>query len=44
MKRIHNGAILLMHTVSKDNAVDLELIIQQLKKDGYVFKSIQNVI
>lgn len=44
MKRIHNGAILLMHTVSKDNAVDLEMIIQQLKNDGYVFKSIQNVI
>ncbi|MDE7264103.1 MAG: polysaccharide deacetylase family protein [Anaeroplasmataceae bacterium] len=44
MKRIHNGAILLMHTVSKDNAEDLESIIVKLKNDGYVFKSIQNVI
>ncbi|MDE5715324.1 MAG: polysaccharide deacetylase family protein [Anaeroplasmataceae bacterium] len=44
MKRIHNGAIILMHTVSKDNAVDLEQIIIQLKNDGYVFKSINNVI
>ena len=33
-----------MHTVSKDNAVDLEQIITQLKNDGYNFKSIQNVI
>ncbi|MDE7095599.1 MAG: polysaccharide deacetylase family protein, partial [Anaeroplasmataceae bacterium] len=44
MKRIHNGAILLMHTVSKDNAVDLEDIIKKLKNDGYVFKSIDSVI
>ena len=44
MKRIHNGAIILMHTVSKDNAVDLEDIILKLKNDGYVFKSIDNVI
>ena len=43
-RRIHNGAIILMHTVSKDNAVDLEQIITQLKNDGYNFKSIQNVI
>ena len=44
MKRIHNGAILLMHTVSKDNAVDLEDIIIKLKNDGFVFKTINSVI
>ena len=44
MKRIHPGAILLMHTVSKDNAVDLEKIIVDLKNEGYVFKSIESVI
>ncbi len=44
MKKIHNGAIILMHTVSKDNALDLEKIIVTLKNDGYVFKSIKNVI
>ncbi|MCM1130707.1 MAG: polysaccharide deacetylase family protein [Roseburia sp.] len=44
MNRIHNGAILLMHTVSKDNAVDLKDIIIQLKNDGYVFKTIESVI
>lgn len=44
MKRIHPGAIILMHTVSKDNAVDLEQIILDLKKEGYVFKSIENMV
>lgn len=44
MKRIHNGAIILMHTVSKDNATDLEKIIVDLKNDGYNFNSIDNVI
>lgn len=44
MNRIHNGAIILMHTVSKDNENDLNKIINKLKNDGYVFKSINNVI
>ena len=44
MKRIHNGAIILMHTVSKDNAEDLESIIMKLKNDGYNFNSIENVL
>lgn len=44
MKRVHSGAIILMHTVSKDNATDLEKIIIQLKKDGYIFKSINELI
>lgn len=40
MKKIHNGAIILMHTVSKDNKEDLDLIIKSLKEEGYVFKSL----
>jgi peptidoglycan-N-acetylmuramic acid deacetylase len=40
MKRIHNGAIILMHTVSKDNMMDLDKIIKKLKSDGYSFKSL----
>ena len=44
MNRIHNGAIILMHTVSKDNENDLDKIIKKLKSDGYVFKSINNMI
>lgn len=44
MKKIHNGAIILMHTVSKDNAEDMSKIINKLKNDGYIFKTIDNVI
>lgn len=43
-RRIHNGAIILMHTVSKDNQNDLDKIIKTLKNDGYIFKSINNMI
>lgn len=39
MERIHNGAIILMHTVSKDNSVDLYDIIIDLKDKGYVFET-----
>ena len=44
IKRIHNGSIILMHTVSKDNKNDLDKIIKKLKSDGYIFKTINNVI
>lgn len=40
MSRIHNGAIILMHTVSKDNSTDLKKIICDLKMNGYEFKSL----
>lgn len=41
--RIHNGAIILMHTVGKDNMVDLEDIIIKLKDMGYVFSSLEEL-
>ncbi len=37
MENIHNGAIILMHTVGKDNMVDLKDIILSLKEQGYIF-------
>jgi peptidoglycan-N-acetylmuramic acid deacetylase len=40
MAQIHPGAIILLHTVSKDNAEALEKVIQDLKKRGYTFKSL----
>jgi peptidoglycan-N-acetylmuramic acid deacetylase len=40
MAQAHPGAILLLHTVSKDNAEALEKVIQDLKKEGYQFKSL----
>jgi len=40
MKQIHPGCVLLLHSVSKDNADALEKAIQDLKKKGYKFKSL----
>ncbi len=40
MPYLHNGAIILLHAVSQDNATALERIINDAKAQGYVFKSI----
>jgi peptidoglycan-N-acetylmuramic acid deacetylase len=42
MKQVHPGCVLLLHTVSKDNADALEKVIQDLKKKGYKFKSLDD--
>lgn len=42
MRQIHPGAILLLHTVSKDNAEALEQAIDDLTKKGYTFKSLDH--
>lgn len=44
MNQIHPGAIILLHTVSKDNAEALKKLIQDLKKEGYGFKSLDDLI
>ena len=44
MKQVHPGAILLLHTVSKDNADAIQKVIQDLKKEGYTFKSIDDLV
>lgn len=44
MKQIHPGAIILLHTVSKDNADALETVIDDLRKQGYSFESLNKVI
>jgi len=44
MKQVHPGAIILLHTVSPDNANALERVIQDLKKDGYSFKSLDDLM
>ena len=43
LSRIHNGEIILMHTVGKDNMVDLKDIILELKEEGYVFSTIDKL-
>lgn len=42
MRQIHPGSILLLHSVSKDNTDALEKVIQDLKKRGYTFKSLDD--
>ncbi|XMB85699.1 delta-lactam-biosynthetic de-N-acetylase [Mycoplasmatota bacterium WC44] len=44
MDTIHNGAIILMHTVSNDNKEALEQILTDLDKQGYQFKPLTNLI
>jgi len=37
MNNLHNGAILLLHAVSKDNADALDRIIKDAREQGYTF-------
>lgn len=37
MRNLHNGAILLLHAVSKDNADALDMIIKGAREKGYSF-------
>ncbi|WHH59925.1 delta-lactam-biosynthetic de-N-acetylase [Petroclostridium sp. X23] len=43
MGRLHNGAVLLLHAVSKDNAEALDRIIKDAKAQGYEFKSLDEI-
>ncbi|SHK18361.1 peptidoglycan-N-acetylmuramic acid deacetylase [Anaerobranca californiensis DSM 14826] len=43
MKRVHPGAIMLLHSVSKDNAEALGRVIDDLQKQGYTFKSLDEL-
>ncbi|WAA13853.1 delta-lactam-biosynthetic de-N-acetylase [Fervidibacillus halotolerans] len=42
MKQIHPGAVILLHSVSKDNADALERIIRDMKGRGYRFASLHD--
>jgi peptidoglycan-N-acetylmuramic acid deacetylase len=44
MRQIHPGSILLLHTVSKDNAEALDQAIVDLEKQGYIFKSLDDLM
>ena len=44
MKGTFPGCILLLHAVSKDNAEVLGRVLDDLKSDGYVFKSLENLV
>lgn len=44
MERIHPGAVLLLHSVSKDNAEALGRVIDECRRQGYTFKSLDELI
>lgn len=44
MNQVHPGAILLLHAVSSDNADALKKVIIDLKKQGYQFKSLDDLL
>lgn len=43
MSRLHSGAVILLHSVSKDNADALGEIIDKAREEGYVFKSLESL-
>jgi peptidoglycan-N-acetylmuramic acid deacetylase len=43
MKQIHPGAVIMLHSVSKDNAEALPDVIRDLKKQGYTFQSLSKL-
>lgn len=42
MSRLHPGAVILLHSVSKDNAEALGEIIDKARAEGYRFESLEN--
>lgn len=40
---LHNGAIILLHTVSRENAEALPIIIDRIREEGYSIKSLNNL-
>lgn len=43
IKQLHPGAVILLHTVSKDNAGALEAIIDEARRQGYEFKGLDQM-
>ncbi len=40
LENVHNGAIILLHSNSKDNCNILDSVIKEIKNNGYEFKSL----
>ncbi|RXZ83348.1 delta-lactam-biosynthetic de-N-acetylase [Paenibacillaceae bacterium] len=41
MSQLHPGAVILLHSVSKDNAEAIGAIIEEARKQGYEFRSLE---
>ncbi|WP_124069303.1 polysaccharide deacetylase family protein [Filibacter tadaridae] len=44
MDQLHPGAVILMHTVASDNAEALPSFIQDARKAGYTFRSLDDLV
>ncbi|WP_438350074.1 delta-lactam-biosynthetic de-N-acetylase [Paenibacillus sp. FA6] len=44
MNQLHPGAVILLHSVSKDNAEAMGRIVDDARKQGYVFKSLTELV
>lgn len=42
-KQLHPGAVILLHSISKDNTEALGSIIDEARRQGYVFKSLDEI-
>ena len=40
LSNLHNGAVILLHATSSDNADILDTIIKDIKNKGYEFRSL----
>jgi peptidoglycan-N-acetylmuramic acid deacetylase len=43
MSQLHPGAVILLHSVLKDNAEALDEIIDDARKQGYEFKDLKQL-
>lgn len=43
MRNLHNGAVILLHAVSKDNADALDMIIKGIKEKGYSIGTLNDI-
>jgi peptidoglycan-N-acetylmuramic acid deacetylase len=44
MDNLHNGALILLHAVSEDNAAAMDRILKAIKEQGYVFKTLDDLV
>ena len=43
MDNLHNGAIILMHSVSRSNQEALPIVIDKITQEGYTFKTVDEI-
>ncbi|MDD3652915.1 MAG: delta-lactam-biosynthetic de-N-acetylase [Desulfotomaculaceae bacterium] len=44
MDNLHNGAVILLHAVSKDNAEVMDRILKDIEAQGYSFKTLDDLV